>query len=313
MFSEKAKVQLLVKVAKLYYLENCNQNEIAEILGVSRTLISKYLADARKLGIVDINIHDLLLDENNPLEKIVTKYNIQGGNVIPFSTNEDLMNQWMVDLATQTLIQSLDGSNHVFGLGWGITIGEIVLNINKSNLNKSLGGKIVPLIGNAPSSNRNYHTNELVRMICEKTAFIPTYLYAPVICTSKQEKDVFINAESFQELNQIWNELDTVIVNIRNHPSVPDLATSARFGERLHQEEAVGMILGYYFDIKGRFIEGDNDFAIQIGLDQIAKTKKVIGIASSRVRTEAVIGALNTGLITHILINRQVAEEILKK
>jgi deoxyribonucleoside regulator len=219
----------------------------------------------------------------------------------------------LVDQATSTVIQHLEGREHVFGLGWGSTIGDVVSNIARSNLNRALSGKIVPIIGNAPTSNRNYHTNELVRMLSEKTNLKPTYLYAPVICSSEVERDAFISAESFQEVEQIWNQLDTILVNIRNHPSVPDLATVARFGDRLHEENAVGMLLGYYFDIRGKIIGGDTDYAIQIPLAQIKQTKRVIALASSRVRPEAIIGALNTGLITHVLINRKAAEEIMKK
>ena len=91
MFSEKAKIQLLVKVAKLYYMENKNQSEIATILGVSRSLISKYLSDANELGIVEINIHDLLLDDENPLEGLIARYNIQGGRIIPFRDRKSVV------------------------------------------------------------------------------------------------------------------------------------------------------------------------------------------------------------------------------
>ncbi|TFG82884.1 MAG: ArsR family transcriptional regulator [Erysipelotrichales bacterium] len=313
MLSEKVKIQLLVKVSKLYYMENKNQSEIAAILGVSRSLVSKYLSDAKELGIVEINIHDLLQEDINPLEYIVDRFHLQGGKIVPFSTNEDLMNQWLVDQATQTVIQHLEGREHVFGLGWGSTIGDVVSNMARSNLNRNLIGKIVPIIGNAPTSNRNYHTNELVRMLSEKTMLKPTYLYSPVICSSEQERDAFISAESFQEVEQVWDQLDTILVNIRNHPSVPDLATVARFKNRLHDENAVGMLLGYYFDIHGKIIHSDCDYAIQISLPQIKKAKRVIAMASSRVRAEAIIGALNTGYITHILINRKAAEEIMKK
>lgn len=313
MLSEKVRIQLLVKVAKFYYMENKNQSEIAEILGVSRSLVSKYLSDAKELGIVEINIHDLLQEDLNPLEYIVDRFKLQGGKIVPFSTNEDLMNQWLVDQGTQAVLQNLEGREHVFGLGWGSTIGDIVSNIVRSNLNRNLTGKIVPIIGNAPTSNRNYHTNELVRMLSEKTLLKPTYLYAPVICASQQEKEAFVNAESFQEVEKIWNELDLILVNIRNHPSVPDLATFARFGDRLSEQSAVGMLLGYYFDIHGNILSSENDYAIQIPLEQIKKSRKVIALASSRVRPEAIIGALNTGLITHVLINRKAAEEIMKK
>lgn len=313
MLSEKVKIQLLVKVAKLYYMENRNQSEIAEILGVSRSLVSKYLSDAKALGIVEINIHDLLQEDLNPLEYIVDRFKLQGGKIVPFSTHEDLMNQWLVDQGTQAVLQNLEGRDHVFGLGWGSTIGDIVSNIVRSNLNRNLSGKIVPIIGNAPTSNRNYHTNELVRMLSEKTLLKPTYLYAPVICASQSEKDAFVNAASFQEIAGIWNEIDLILLNIRNHPSVPDLATFARFGERLNEQNAVGMLLGYYYDIHGNILYGDSDYVLQIPLEQLKKSRKVIALASSRVRPEAIIGALNTGLITHVLINRKAAEEIMKK
>lgn len=313
MLSEKVKIQLLVKVAKLYYMENRNQSEIAEILGVSRSLVSKYLSDAKALGIVEINIHDLLQEDLNPLEYIVDRFKLQGGKIVPFSTNEDLMNQWLVDQGTQAILQNLEGRDHVFGLGWGSTIGDIVSNIVRSNLNRNLSGKIVPIIGNAPTSNRNYHTNELVRMLSEKTLLKPTYLYAPVICASQSEKDAFVNAASFQEIAGIWNEIDLILLNIRNHPSVPDLATFARFGEHLNEQNAVGMLLGYYFDIHGNILYGESDYVLQIPLEQLKKSRKVIALASSRVRPEAIIGALNTGLITHVLINRKAAEEIMKK
>jgi deoxyribonucleoside regulator len=65
MDSYRNKIQLLVKVARMYYLEDKNQSDIAQILGVSRPLVSKYLSDARELGIVKVHIHDLLSEDTD--------------------------------------------------------------------------------------------------------------------------------------------------------------------------------------------------------------------------------------------------------
>lgn len=54
MKNEKSK--LLARVAYLYYSENKTQSEIAKILGVYRTTISRMLSQAKKTGIVKINI-----------------------------------------------------------------------------------------------------------------------------------------------------------------------------------------------------------------------------------------------------------------
>ncbi|WP_142536199.1 sugar-binding domain-containing protein [Peptacetobacter hominis] len=100
------------------------------------------------------------------------------------------------------------------------------------------------------------------------------------------------------------------MIQIRNFPSVPDLATEARFEKKLQKKNAVGMILGYYYDINGNFIQSDSDYAIQIPIESIRKTKNVIGIINARVNKNAAIGALNTGLFSHIIISEAVSSEI---
>ncbi|MGL5777027.1 sigma factor-like helix-turn-helix DNA-binding protein, partial [Cetobacterium sp.] len=62
MSTENEKIQRLISIAKLYYLENMTQSEIAKIVGVSRPLISKFLTEARELGLVKIEINDILKD-----------------------------------------------------------------------------------------------------------------------------------------------------------------------------------------------------------------------------------------------------------
>src|SRR5512144_2355352 len=46
----------LTEVARAYYLENQTQAEIARALGISRSMVSRYLLAARGLGIVQIKI-----------------------------------------------------------------------------------------------------------------------------------------------------------------------------------------------------------------------------------------------------------------
>lgn len=303
------KIRLLIHVAKMYYVENKTQNEIANILDVSRPLISKYLSDCKDLGIVKIQVQDILMNNEDQLENLKTKYGIKGGVVVPYNENEDAMNKILDDRTIHFILDDINDYKTI-GIGWGSTIGNVILKMD--HFPQKLKAELVPLIGNAPTSNRNYHTNELVRMFAEKTKAKPFYIYTPVICSGTQERDVLMCTEAFKIIEEKWDQVDYVIVNIRNHPSVPDLASVARFGNRLTKEKAVGMILGYYFDIHGKMIESDEDFAIQAPLNVLRNAKKVVGIASSRVNSAAIIGALKTGLITHLIVDSVVAEKIVK-
>lgn len=49
---------LMHRAARLYYVDELNQAAIAERLTVSRPTVSRLLAEARRVGIVQITVHD---------------------------------------------------------------------------------------------------------------------------------------------------------------------------------------------------------------------------------------------------------------
>ncbi|MFU1881212.1 sigma factor-like helix-turn-helix DNA-binding protein, partial [Enterococcus faecium] len=51
---DRADEKELVKIASMYYEEGMTQAEIAKIIGVSRSLVSKNLIDAKEAGLVEI-------------------------------------------------------------------------------------------------------------------------------------------------------------------------------------------------------------------------------------------------------------------
>lgn len=62
------RIELLVKVAKLYYENDYSQEMIAKKLGLSRPYISKLLNESKSNGIVKVQVIDPLSIET-PLEK----------------------------------------------------------------------------------------------------------------------------------------------------------------------------------------------------------------------------------------------------
>ena len=311
--SENRRLQLIISIAKLYYIENMNQNQIATLMGVSRPLISKYLMEARNLGIVKIEVNDVLADNNDEEKngiRLCEKFGLKKVYSIPYSSNKDFDDQIFIDYSTEYLLAN-HNEHSIIGIGWGSTIGSIVKKSESLGNQNKITGTVVPLIGNAPISYRNYHTNELVRMLADSTGLNGDYLYAPVICSTAYERDIFVKTENVERLMSYYKSLDVAIIQIRNFPSVPDLATEARFGKKLNEKKAVGMILSYYYDIDGNVITSDTDFSIQISLESLKCSKNVIGIVNSRVNNKAVIGALKTGIFTHLIISDSICKELI--
>ena len=48
----------MLAAARLYYLENRSQSEVARVLSVSPSSVSRILTAARDQGLVEIRIHD---------------------------------------------------------------------------------------------------------------------------------------------------------------------------------------------------------------------------------------------------------------
>ena len=52
------KQKRLAYAARRYYLEDQKQSDIAREMGISRPMVSRLLAEARELGVVEITVHD---------------------------------------------------------------------------------------------------------------------------------------------------------------------------------------------------------------------------------------------------------------
>ena len=85
------------------------------------------------------------------------------------------------------------------------------------------------------------------------------------------------------------------------------------FGDSLKRQRAVGSFLSYYYNERGEFISGENDFAVRIPLGTFAAlSQKFIGLALGAA-PNAITGALKTGLFTHLLVTESTARKILEK
>lgn len=310
MLDEKEKIQRIIEVSKLYYINDMTQNEIAKQLGISRPLVSKILNDAKELGFVTIQIKSPFDEEKLSYEKLKKIYDVEEIITVTDMPTTVLTEQ-NIFKETIKLLKEFSKDIKVLGVGWGNVVGPLVDRIEKENKFLELRGKIIPLIGNTNIYAREYHSNDLVRIFGEKIGLVPAYLFAPAFLTSEQEKEIFMNIENYQEISRMWDNMDTAIIGINSHPSVPDFATALRFGNALNEQKAVGNILSYYFDVDGKIIEGKNDFTIQIPLEKLKKSKRVIGIVSSKTNKNVVIGALKTGLFTHIIMRERLLEELL--
>ena len=302
----------LVEVARMYYEQEMTQSDIAKEIGVSRPLISKMLQRAKELGIVNIEIRSPMEGNDGLLNRMKLRFDLIDGLIIPANkTNLDLSVKNLISQSAMYLERKLSDQECI-GLGWGSTVAGIVDAFGSDELNTDRPVSVCPLIGSMTSPSKGFHPNELTRRFAEKIHGNASYLHAPAFPGSKNNYEVFQQTDEYKYLNSLWQRLDTVIVSIGSYPSVPDQATALRFGRSLKEQNAVGMLLSYFFDVNGRIIEGENDYVVRIPLECLRKVKKLILICSGNVKPNALLGVLRTGLVTHLITDDSAAKQVLE-
>ena len=297
----------LAYVARRYYLEDQKQSDIARELGVSRPMVSRLLAEARALGVVEITVHDPETRTARLMERLRRMGSVQGGVLIDDGGDSDGANRLLSEGAVQLLWQL--GAQRL-GVGWGYLIGQIVNWLDQNPQTDSPVTDICPLVGNASIPARNYQSNENIRLMAQQLGAAPHFLYLPALPESLEEKEVLCSTEVYRQIYRQWETLDTALVNIGDYPSSPDFASLVRYGSLLQEQRACGRMLVYYFNEDGHVIQSEQDFAIQIPVDVLRRCQNIIGVCSANTSAKAVRGALRSGLLTHIVARSDIIEAV---
>ena len=297
----------LAYVARRYYLEDQKQSDIARELGVSRPMVSRLLAEARALGVVEITVHDPETRAGRLMERLRRMGSVQGGVLIDDGGDSDGATRLLSEGAVQLLWQL--GAQRL-GVGWGYLIGQIVNWLEQNPQTDSPVPDICPLVGNASIPARNYQSNENIRLMAQQLGAAPHFLYLPALPESLEEKEVLCSTEVYRQIYRQWETLDTALVNIGDYPSSPDFASLVRYGSLLQEQRACGRMLVYYFNEDGHVIQSEQDFAIQIPVDVLRRCQNIIGVCSANTSAKAVRGALRSGLLTHIVARSDIIEAV---
>lgn len=303
------KIEKLVTIARLYYEENKNQNEIAKALGISRPLVSRYLAEAKDLGIVKIQIKSPVEEERLILDRLEEKFGLRGGCAVETRLNEADTNRDIADAVIDGLEQL---SASAVGIGWGSIIGVICQQLRKKP-SIERGIQVYPLVGNGGVLNPDYHPSEIISVFAAKIGGTARYWSAPAFVDSAEEMKRLKDTESYRTMESGWKSMKVAFVNIGNYPSVPDFATAASYGTKLTDQKAAGKLLSYYYDSAGRIIKPNIDCTMQIPLEILCKRKFVVGICGANVHPKALTGALKTGIFTHVVAAKETLLQVLNQ
>ena len=307
--------KMLIKIAQLYYEENKTQSEIAKIVNIHRSSISRMLKTIRELGIVSISINYNLLPDIALEEKIRKKYHLKQVIVVPVNLDIDneSKNQIVCNVASNVLLKNIT-ENDVIGVSWGRSINYIVNSLKNDNATFE-NVTIVPMIG-GPSGKieTKYHVNNIAYKLSDKLKSNAILIDYPAIVDTANLKTEIEKTQHMKELNNWWNKITVALFSIGCPAISKNSIWYGFYGElfqKITNKKIVGDILSRFYDKNGKELQTPfHDQIIGVTLDNLKKIPLKICASGDAEKLKSLIAALNANYIDILVISDEMANQL---
>ncbi|MCL5772438.1 MAG: sugar-binding transcriptional regulator [Actinobacteria bacterium] len=300
--NKSEELKLLSKISRLYYLEDLNQQIIADKLNISRTKVSRYLSKARKEGIVEIKVYSTREKFEELERSIEKKFGIKECLIV--TTSEEIQETYrQMAVSLTNLLERFLNDGDMLGVGWGTTLKSVAEYIEPD---KEIALKVVPLLGGLGKTGIEFHTNSVAKVLAEKFKGISYVLHSPGVLDSKQTREILEKDSSVSEIIEMFGKLKTAVIGLSDLGKDSTMIKTGNFTiqdfEYLSKLGAVGDANLIFIDKHGLPVPNRLDERIvKIPFEKLKRISNVIGIAFGEKKLNVILGAL-TNCIVNIMI-----------
>jgi DNA-binding transcriptional regulator LsrR (DeoR family) len=308
------RIDLLADVAEMYYIDKMDQSDIANIVGVSRSMVSRMLTEARQQDIVEFKINRQINSNPDLENRLRAKFNIESVNVVSL---EDSKPELLVNLLGRAAANALKKqltSGVSIGVAWGTAVSATVEALPPM---KDPSITIVQLVGAQGARDIDYDGHIIVKRLVEKLGGEGYYINAPYLCETPEIARSLRETKGINETIELAKTVDIALLGVgTTEIQYSSLYLSGALPEQvvseMRKEGAVGDVSGNYFKIDGTPYPNDIlDRVITIKWEDLIRIPARIGIAGGPEKVNAIIGALNSKLINHLVTDSLTARSIL--
>lgn len=313
MKSDNFHQDLMREVAKLYYYEDLTQDQIGEIIGLSRQKVWRMLKKAKEEGIVQIKIiesSDKVLEIENQLKE---KFGLKEVRIaVSFQENDKILLKRVAQVAASYLKNRLEPYS-VLGVAYGKTIFEIIHYLTPK---KIPGLRVIQIMGGYGKLKGDVMAVELARRIAEIFDGQVVYLMAPAFAKDQTTRDAILSNEGISKVLDMSKKVDIALVGIGGVLETSTLLDTGDLYdyeiEELRKKKVAGNICGNFYDENGAIIETLADKRrISISLQDLQKIPLVIGVAGGKNKLLPILGALNGKFVQALITDDLTASQLI--
>ena len=311
-----AKAQKLAQIrhaAELYYEQDLGQQDISKILGCSLSTVSRLLAEARDLGVVEFKIRRPAENVPELAVELRQRFHLRDAVVAPGGSTEKLNFRNVGIAATEFLTGVIDDRMKV-GITWGRTLTEVLRAMEPRAFD---GVEVVQISGSLESSASEECGPKTAIRLAEILHASCHLIPAPALADSREARDLLVRQPQIRRAIDHAADVDVIIQGIGTlSPGQCGLQKAGYITEEQRKAAvargAVGHVFARMIDIHGREVGDCSDRVIGIPLERMRNALWSIGVSASPDKAPAVLGALRGGYVNAVVIEEESAREVLK-
>lgn len=300
--------ELVYQAARMYYLDEATQVEIASRLDVSRPTVSRLVAEARRLGLVRIQIVDPFSDDNEGLaEALRDALGVRSVHLAAVTHPSTLGR----DLAAP-VSAAIQEMQLVAGDALLISLGRTVHDLARSGLLPPLPGMVlVPAVGGQTEPESWFQSNEITRMAAESTRARAVFLFAQTLPSPEMRASLEVDA-AFRGVMDLWNGAKGALLGIGAPTATRQVLSSALPEDKGLFDEAAGDVCLNFFRSDGSPLEfPGSDRMVRTSRETLAALPWAVGVAVGPEKTASIIGAVRARLINALVTDASTARALL--
>ncbi|HEX4510764.1 MAG TPA: sugar-binding domain-containing protein [Burkholderiaceae bacterium] len=311
-------LRLTTRVASLYYERGIGQTQIAEQLGLSQTRVSRLLKQAEPLGIVKITVHVPEGVHADVEEAIERHYGLDEVIVVEVDESAQQDDEAMARDLASTVANYLElmvpTLTSVGVSSWSSTLLAAVNAMRPAG--PGVTRSIVQVLGGVGVASAQRYATRLTERLAQLAKADAVFMLAPGVVTTLAARQALLADPSCGQAMAHFDDLSAVLMGIGAIPPSRMLRESGNVFtdqdlEDLKDAGAVGDVCMRFYDAQGRPVSTPFDErVIGIGIDQIRRARRRIGVAGGRRKFEAIRGALRGRWVSTLITDLDTAQRL---
>ena len=298
---------LLYAAATLYYDQDVTQAQVAERLGVSRATVSRLLAEARRDGIVRIEVTAPVDQELDVLAaRLATALGLRAAWIAPAVDRGSGGERLAPALAAALRAAALEHGDIVL-----VSSGRTVYEVAQGALPALARPTVAPMIGGQDEPEVWYASNEIVRQLALRVGGDPVFLYAPALPGPELYRTLMDDPATRRVLD-LWGRARCAIVAVGAPPltraSLPRFIAS----DAASLQGSVGDVCSRFYDAHGDPVAfPGSERLIATRLERLREIPTAIAVATGSDKVQAILAGARSGYFNELVSDAETASGLI--